>query len=210
MCFFFKLAEYLVRMSRALAWSECSAPPAPGADTTLLAETLIERAEKLTMHHHDHHDHHTHTLPLDHKHWDNFHTLHPHQHPHSHTHHLKPLKLRRERSCHDLPVKETTAMYNLQRKVHSLKDQIQRKDLQIELLKRKLTLTEEGVRGKCIAQVITFVFVQYFFFYFMPISIDRVNEMKHCVGPNVYQNNLKKHVNNLSTQRLKLPNSKHN
>lgn len=63
------------------------------------------------------------------------------------------MKLRRERSCHDLPVKESTAMYNLQRKVHSLKDQIQRKDLQIELLKRKLALTEEGVRGKCIIQV---------------------------------------------------------
>lgn len=63
------------------------------------------------------------------------------------------MKLRRERSCHDLPVKESTAMYNLQRKVHALKDQIQRKDLQIELLKRKLALTEEGVRGKCIIQV---------------------------------------------------------
>lgn len=140
-------------MSRALAWSECTAPPAPGGDTTLLAETLLERAEKLTAHHDHHHEHHSHTLPLDHKHWDSFHTLHPHPHGHAHAHHLKPLKLRRERSCHDLPVKESTAMYNLQRKCHSLKDQIQRKDLQIELLKRKLTLTEEGARGKCIAQV---------------------------------------------------------
>lgn len=58
-------------------------------------------------------------------------------------------------------------MYNLQRKVHSLKDQMQRKDLQIELLKRKLALTEEGARGKCIAQVIAssiekVIFVSYY------------------------------------------------
>lgn len=117
--------------------------PAPGADTTMLAETLLERAERLATQHHDHH----HTL--DHKHhWDAFHDLQPH------LHHFKSLKLRRERSCHDLPnVKESTAMYNLQRRVHALKDQIQRKDLQIDLLKRKLTLLEEGVRGKCIIQV---------------------------------------------------------
>lgn len=147
---FFQLSEYLVRMSRALAWSECSAPPAPGGDTTLLAETLIERAERLVAQH-DHH----HTLPMDHKHWDALHShAHPHPHQHPHAHHFKSLKLRRERSCHDLPnVKESTAMYNLQRRVHSLKDQIQRKDLQIELLKRKLTLMEEAVRGKCIVQV---------------------------------------------------------
>lgn len=144
-----QLSEYLVRLSRALAWSECTAAPAPGPDTTLLAETLLERSERLVAQH-DHH----HSLPLDHKHWDNFHTLHPHSHSHPHPHHFKSLKLRRERSCHDLPaVKESTAMYNLQRRVHALKDQLQRKDLQMELLKRKLTLMEEGVRGKCIIQV---------------------------------------------------------
>lgn len=151
-------------MSRALAWSECIAQPAPGADTTLLAETLLERAERLTSHH----EHHSHTLPLDEKHWDSCHTLHPHphQHPHSHTQ-LKSLKFRRERSCHDIPVKESTAMYNLQRKVHSLKDQIQRKDLQIELLKRKLALTEEGMRGKCIIQVVDyFQILDYTWFHF--------------------------------------------
>lgn len=166
-----QLSEYLVRLSRALAWSECTAPPAPGADTTMLAETLLERSERLVAQH-DHH----HTLPLDHKHWDSFHTLHPHahshqhQHPHPHPHHFKSLKLRRERSCHDLPaVKESTAMYNLQRRVHALKDQIQRKDLQMELLKRKLTLMEEGVRGKCIIQVVkssqTFNFLYFEYLY---------------------------------------------
>lgn len=135
----------MVRLSRALVWSECTAAPAPGADTTLLAETLLERAERLTAQHHDAHHH---TLPLDHKHWDTFHNLQPHLHPH----HFKSLKLRRERSCHDLPhVKDS--VYNLQRRVHALKDQIQRKDLQIDLLKRKLALMEENVRGKCIIQV---------------------------------------------------------
>lgn len=147
-----QLSDYLVRLSRALAWSECTAAPAPGADTTLLAETLLERGERLAGQHHDHH----HTLPItiaDHKHWDPIHNLQPHLHA-AHPHHFKSLKLRRERSCHDLPnVKESTAMYNLQRRVHALKDQLQRKDLQIDLLKRKLALMEEGVRGKCIIQV---------------------------------------------------------
>lgn len=148
-----QLSEYLVRLSRALEWSECTAAPAPGADTTLLAETLLERAERITGSIGQHHDHH-HT-PLDHKHWDTLHSLQPHLHgAHAHPHHFKSLKLRRERSCHDLPnVKESTAMYNLQRRVHALKDQLQRKDLQIDLLKRKLALMEEGVRGKCIIQV---------------------------------------------------------
>lgn len=44
-------------------------------------------------------------------------------------------------------------MYNLQRRIRVLRDQLQKKDLQLELLKRKLTLLEEGARGKCIVQV---------------------------------------------------------
>lgn len=129
-------------MSRALAWSECTSPPAPGADTTLLAETLIERAERL-VNQHDHH----HGFPVDHyKHWEASHGLHPHNHFHS-------LKLRRERSCHDIPMKETTAMFNIQRRMRVLRDQLQKRDLQIELLKRKLALVEQGARGKCLVQV---------------------------------------------------------
>ncbi|XP_021701178.1 coiled-coil domain-containing protein 170 isoform X4 [Aedes aegypti] len=50
------LSEYLVRLARALCWSECSEPPAPGSDTTILGETLLERAERLATHH-DHHVH---------------------------------------------------------------------------------------------------------------------------------------------------------
>lgn len=118
----------MVRLSRALTSSECSTAPAPGADTTFLAETLLERAERLVNQHHDHH-----------------HTLHPH--------HFHSLKLRRERSCHDIPIKDTTAMFNLQRRIRVLRDQLQKKDLQNELLKRKLALIEEGARGKCFVQV---------------------------------------------------------
>ncbi|XP_058451467.1 coiled-coil domain-containing protein 170 isoform X3 [Malaya genurostris] len=50
------LSEYLVRLARALNWSECTEPPAPGSDTTILGETLLERASRLSTHH-DHHIH---------------------------------------------------------------------------------------------------------------------------------------------------------
>lgn len=123
----------MVRLSRSLACNECITIPAPGSDTTLLAETLLERAERLV-------DHHTHGI-IEH---------------HSHPHHFHSLKLRRERSCHDIPLKESTAMFNLQRRVRVLRDQMQKKDLQIELLKRKLALVEEGARGRCLVQVSIF------------------------------------------------------
>lgn len=48
------LSEYLVRLAHALCWGECSEPPAPGADTRILAETLLERADRLAAEH-DHH-----------------------------------------------------------------------------------------------------------------------------------------------------------
>lgn len=44
-------------------------------------------------------------------------------------------------------------MYALQRKVRILRDQLTKKDLQLECCKRKLALLEDGARGKCIAQV---------------------------------------------------------
>lgn len=44
-------------------------------------------------------------------------------------------------------------MYALQRRVRVLREQIQKKDLQLELFKRKLALLEEVARGKCIVQV---------------------------------------------------------
>lgn len=91
--FFQQLSDFLVRLSRALNWSECSSPPEHGTDTTVLAETLLERADRLAIHH----DNHIHTS-FDKHHVDHHHTL-----P---THHHHSLKLRRERSCHDIPMKE--------------------------------------------------------------------------------------------------------
>lgn len=90
------MSEYLVRLARALCWSECTSPPEPGTDTNILAETLLERAERLSVHH-ENHIHGTFDKHADHHHQH-------HSHPHSHHHHS--LKLRRERSCHDLPIKE--------------------------------------------------------------------------------------------------------
>lgn len=81
----------MVRLSRALSWSECTSPPEHGTDTTVLVETLLERAERLAIHH----DNHLHTA-FDKHHID-------HHHP---PHHHHSLKLRRERSCHDIPLKE--------------------------------------------------------------------------------------------------------
>lgn len=74
-----------------------------------------------------------------------------HGHPPGHHHHHLP-KLRRERSCHDIPAKESSAMYALQRRVRVLREQVQRRDLHLELLKRKIALLEDGARGKSIAQ----------------------------------------------------------
>ncbi|KAH8273549.1 hypothetical protein KR018_000733 [Drosophila ironensis] len=138
------LSEFLQRLATAMNWSECSAPPALGTDTNLMAENLLERAERLTAHcehevshHHGHHGHH-------------------------HHHHHTPEKgsccgdgqgkLRRERSCHDIPLKESSSVYNLQRRVRVLREQVQRRDLHLELLRRKLAIIEDGARGKCMLQ----------------------------------------------------------
>lgn len=43
------LAEYLVRLARALCWSECTEPPAHGNDTHILADSLLERAERMAI-----------------------------------------------------------------------------------------------------------------------------------------------------------------
>lgn len=84
------LSDYLVRLARALCWSDCIDQPAHGNETHLLAEQLLERAERLAIHT-DHHD------PCDKNCFD-------HVTPQHHHHHLP--KLRRERSCHDIPLKE--------------------------------------------------------------------------------------------------------
>lgn len=51
------LGDFLMRLARALCWSECAEAPVHGPDTQILAETLLERAERLSLHH-DHHVHH--------------------------------------------------------------------------------------------------------------------------------------------------------
>ncbi|XP_030383892.1 coiled-coil domain-containing protein 170 [Scaptodrosophila lebanonensis] len=134
------LSEFLQRLASAMNWSECTAPPALGADTHLMADNLLERAERLTAHceHELAHQHHHHTPEKgaccsDH-----------HQHHHG--------KLRRERSCHDIPLKDSSSVYNLQRRVRVLREQVQRRDLHLELLRRKLAIIEDGARGKCMLQ----------------------------------------------------------
>ncbi|KAG5676485.1 hypothetical protein PVAND_006316 [Polypedilum vanderplanki] len=135
------MSEYLVRLARALCWSDCIDLPAHGGETHLLAEQLLERAEHLTIHkeHPDLCDKNCYDLPT----------------PHHHHHHLP--KLRRERSCHDLPIKEvstceSSTIYSLQRKVRVLREQVQRRDLHLELLRRKIALLEDNARGKAILQ----------------------------------------------------------
>lgn len=56
---------------------------------------------------------------------------------------------------------QTSAMYTLQRRIRVLRDQLQKKDLQLELFKRKLTLLEEGARGKCLVLVSLFFSIQF-------------------------------------------------
>lgn len=132
------LSEFLQRLALAMNWGECSAPPALGTDTNLMAENLLERAERLAAHcdHEAPHHHHHHHSP------DKGCCDHGHGHG----------KLRRERSCHDIPLKESSSVYNLQRRVRVLREQVQRRDLHLELLRRKLAIIEDGARGKCMLQ----------------------------------------------------------
>ncbi|XP_037958900.1 coiled-coil domain-containing protein 170 [Teleopsis dalmanni] len=149
------LSEYLQRLARALCWSECTAPPALGMDTNIMAESLLERAERLAQLEHQTHDAHIGSSHV-HHHQNHRHEHtpdkecceHHHHHSHSHSH----SKLRRERSCHDIPLKESSSVYNLQRRVRILREQVQRRDLHLELLRRKLAIIEDGARGKCVLQ----------------------------------------------------------
>lgn len=54
-------------------------------------------------------------------------------------------------------------MYALQRRVRVLREQVQRRDLHLELLRRKLALVEDTARGKCLVQVRAKFSLQYFF-----------------------------------------------
>ncbi|KPJ11115.1 Coiled-coil domain-containing protein C6orf97 [Papilio machaon] len=62
-------------------------------------------------------------------------------------------RLRRERSFHDLPyLKETAVVYQLQRRIRILREQLQRKDLHLDLLRRKLSVQEESARVRAVLQ----------------------------------------------------------
>ncbi|XP_056648311.1 coiled-coil domain-containing protein 170 [Diorhabda sublineata] len=47
---------------------------------------------------------------------------------------------------------KTTLIYQLQRRVRSLREQLQRKELHLDLLRRKLSLQEDNTRAKCLIQ----------------------------------------------------------
>ncbi|XP_044733617.1 coiled-coil domain-containing protein 170 [Chrysoperla carnea] len=59
-------------------------------------------------------------------------------------------RIRRERSYPDL--RETSVVYQLQRRVRTLREQVQRKDLHLDLLRRKLSLQEDNLKVKCLLQ----------------------------------------------------------
>ncbi|KAF5292491.1 hypothetical protein FQR65_LT01635 [Abscondita terminalis] len=64
-----------------------------------------------------------------------------------------PRLLRRERSCYDIPwYRETAVVYQLQRRVRTLREQLQRKDLHLDLLRRKLALQEDNTKAKFLLQ----------------------------------------------------------
>lgn len=47
---------------------------------------------------------------------------------------------------------QSSTVYSLQRKVRVLREQVQRRDLHLELLRRKIALLEDNARGKAILQ----------------------------------------------------------
>ena len=66
------LSEFLQRLAHALNWGECTSPPALGTDTNILAESLLERAERIGAHY----DHHGHEHDGGHRH--HYHSRHEH------------------------------------------------------------------------------------------------------------------------------------
>ncbi|KAK9891618.1 hypothetical protein WA026_015581 [Henosepilachna vigintioctopunctata] len=69
--------------------------------------------------------------------------------------HTESLLLRAEQLTRlesDKLVDKTALVYQLQRRVRNLREQVQRKDLHLDLLRRKLNLQEDNVKTKCILQ----------------------------------------------------------
>ncbi|XP_045480257.1 coiled-coil domain-containing protein 170 [Harmonia axyridis] len=69
--------------------------------------------------------------------------------------HTESLLLRAEQLSRlesDKLVDKTALVYQLQRRVRNLREQVQRKDLHLDLLRRKLNLQEDNMKNKCILQ----------------------------------------------------------
>lgn len=97
----------------------------------------------------------------------------------------------------NFPQEQSSAMYTLQRRVRVLREQVQRRDLHLELLRRKLALLEDGARGKCIVQVnsSSFAIITRNIFIFK-ITFFRTKEMKHYVEHGEPVSMQSEHVNN--------------
>ncbi|XP_076273754.1 coiled-coil domain-containing protein 170 isoform X2 [Rhynchophorus ferrugineus] len=69
--------------------------------------------------------------------------------------HTESLLLRAEQLARlesDKLVDKTALVYQLQRRIRTLREQVQRKDLHLDLLRRKLSLQEDTVKTKCLLQ----------------------------------------------------------
>ncbi|XP_066252441.1 coiled-coil domain-containing protein 170 isoform X3 [Euwallacea similis] len=69
--------------------------------------------------------------------------------------HTESLLLRAEQLSRlesDKLVDKTSLVYQLQRRVRTLREQVQRKDLHLDLLRRKLSLQEDTAKSKCLLQ----------------------------------------------------------
>ncbi|EFA02357.2 coiled-coil domain-containing protein 170 isoform X2 [Tribolium castaneum] len=69
--------------------------------------------------------------------------------------HTESLLLRAEQLSRlesDKLVDKTALVYQLQRRVRNLREQVQRKDLHLDLLRRKLALQEDNIKTKCLLQ----------------------------------------------------------
>ncbi|XP_017783132.1 PREDICTED: coiled-coil domain-containing protein 170 isoform X2 [Nicrophorus vespilloides] len=69
--------------------------------------------------------------------------------------HTESLLLRAEQLSRlesDKLVDKTSLVYQLQRRVRTLREQVQRKDLHLDLLRRKLSLQEDSAKTKCLMQ----------------------------------------------------------
>ncbi|XP_068907810.1 coiled-coil domain-containing protein 170 isoform X2 [Tenebrio molitor] len=69
--------------------------------------------------------------------------------------HTESLLLRAEQLSRlesDKLVDKTALVYQLQRRVRTLREQVQRKDLHLDLLRRKLALQEDNMKTKCLLQ----------------------------------------------------------